>query len=124
MSNYPVATSEICPTFKSDDLARAGIRKQFETYGGCIIDLLTQEECDENISAMMRKVEKQPFRKEFKLRLYDDHNKRVRVRDAGFLKLVKNPFSVKNKKALQKSSPRHRMFGASFLNWHTFWVIH
>jgi len=121
MDCYPVATGPICKAFQPDDLE--GIRKQFDTFGGCIIDLLTQEECDENICAMMRRIEKQPFKDEFKLRLYDDCNKRVRVRDKGFLKLIKKPLSARNKKALHKSSPPHRMFGASLLNWHTFWAI-
>ena len=70
MDCYPVTTGPICKAFQPDDLE--GIRKQFDTFGGCIIDLLTQEECDENICAMMRRIEKQPFKKEFKLRLYDD----------------------------------------------------
>ena len=121
MDCYPVATGPICKAFQPDDLE--GIRKQFDTFGGCIIDLLTQEECDKNICAMMRRIERQPFKNEFKLRLYDDSNKRVRVRDKGFLKLIKKPLSARNKKALHKSSPPHRMFGASLLNWHTFWAI-
>jgi len=121
MAEYPVATGEICRAFKPDDLV--GIRRQFESFGGCIIDLLTQDECDANISAMMRKVEEQPFKPEYKLRLYDSHDKRVRVGDAGFLQLIKKPLSGKNKKALQRSSPPHRLFGASLLNWHTFWAI-